>query len=84
MGTIRVAAGDLSADEIIERLRSGERVLLETEFLGGEHEVTLRHDGETFYCDTPTTLHRHETESGMRDCLRDQGYAADRGEPATG
>jgi len=45
--------------------------------LGTEHEVTLRHDGETFYCDTPTTLHKHDSEDEMRQCIHEQGYASD-------
>jgi hypothetical protein len=49
-------------------------VVVETEMLGGVHEVTLRHDGSTFYCDTPTTLHKHPDEEGMRTCIARMGY----------
>jgi len=49
-------------------------VVVRTEFLGSEHEVTLRWDGDTFYCDTPTRLHKHDDESEMRACLENQGY----------
>jgi hypothetical protein len=44
--------------------------------------VTLRHDGATFYCDTPTTLHKHADEDGMRGCIDRMGYA--RPAPADG
>ncbi|WP_435348032.1 hypothetical protein [Haloarchaeobius sp. HRN-SO-5] len=71
---IRVRAGELGADEILAALRDGRRVHITTELLGSEHEVTLRHDGEIFYCDTPTTLHKHETEAEMRTCIENQGY----------
>ena len=37
-------------------------------------EVTLRHDGDVYYCDTPTTLHKHESSDEMRECLDEQGY----------
>lgn len=70
-----VAAGDMDTDELLETIKQEERVLLETEFLGADHEVTLRWDGDTFYCDTPTRLHRHEDEGEMRSCLEKQGYA---------
>jgi hypothetical protein len=43
--------------------------------MGGTHEITLRHDGSTFYCDTPTTLHKHPDEDGMRTCITKMGYA---------
>jgi hypothetical protein len=72
--TVTVEAGELATDELLSRLRAGERVVVRTTFLGNEKRVTLRFDGETFYCDTPTTLHKHETEADMRACIRDQGY----------
>jgi hemin uptake protein HemP len=72
---VRVAAGERSVEELLGTLEAGRRVVVTTEFLGGEHEVTLRHDGEVFYCDTPTRLHRHESREGMERCLRNQGYA---------
>jgi hypothetical protein len=76
-GPPTVSAGELAGEELLERLESGERVVVRTEFLGSEHEVTLRYDGETFYCDTPTRLHRHERREEMRTCLENQGYASD-------
>jgi hemin uptake protein HemP len=69
-----VDAGEYDTDALLSRLEEGQRVIVRTEFLDSEHEVTLRHDGETYYCDTPTTLHKHETADGMRECLESQGY----------
>ncbi|MFB6282034.1 MAG: hypothetical protein ABEH40_08445 [Haloferacaceae archaeon] len=73
-GPVHVEAGELSAEEIIDALRDGRRVVVRTEVLGGNHEVTLRHDGTTFYCDTPTTLHKHEEAEAMRGCIEEMGY----------
>ena len=73
--TITIDAGEFDADELIARLREGERVVVRTEFLGDTREVTLRFDGETFYCDTPTRLHKHDDEAEMRACIEKQGYA---------
>jgi len=72
-----VSEGELSADEVLAALNDGRHVIVETEFLGSEHEVTLRWDGETYYCDTPTQLHRHEAEDEMRRCIEQQGYSED-------
>ena len=69
-----VSAGEMDADDLLETLKREERVVVRTEFLGSEHEVTLRWDGDTFYCDTPTRLHKHDDESEMRVCLENQGY----------
>jgi len=70
--TLRIQPGDASIEEILERLHAGQRVIVERELLGGVHDVALRFDGETYYCDTPTTLHRHETVEEMRSCLEGQ------------
>jgi hemin uptake protein HemP len=72
-----IEAGELSVEEILVALEGGRRVIVETEFLGASHEVTLRHDGEIYYCDTPTRLHKHDSSDEMRTCLRRQGYGTD-------
>ncbi|WP_410766195.1 hypothetical protein [Haloferax sp. DFSO60] len=72
---LHIESGELTADEILDHLRDGRRLIVRAEMLGGIHEVTLRHDGKIFYCDTPTTLHKHEDEEGMRTCVMKMGYA---------
>jgi len=72
-----IDAGELSVEEILAALDEGRRVIVTTEFLGSRHEVTLRYDGEIYYCDTPTRLHKHDSPDGMRTCLRRQGYGAE-------
>ena len=72
---LRVDSGELTAEEIIAALEEGRRVVVRAEILGGVHELTLRRDGETFYCDTPTTLHKHSTAAEMRTCIDKMGYA---------
>lgn len=77
MEPLRIEAGELSADEIIDALAEGRRVVVDAEMFGSDYELTLRHDGDTFYCDTPTRLHKHEDEDGMRDCILNMGYGTD-------
>ena len=72
---VRADPGEYEADELLAMLRDGERVVVTTEFMGDERDVTLRYDGETFYCDTPTRLHRHDSPEEMRTCMEKQGYA---------
>ena len=74
---LRVVSGELGIDELIAALNDGQRVIVETEMLGSTHDVTLRFDGETYYCDTPTTLHKHDDEEEMRECIRQFGYGSD-------
>jgi hemin uptake protein HemP len=75
-GPLHIESGELTAEEILSALREGRRVVVETTMLGGSHTVTLRHDGTTYYCDTPTTLHKHTSEDEMRTCIDRMGYAS--------
>ena len=75
--TLVIAPGEMNVEELLDALDDGRRIVVQTEFLGSEHEVTLRYDGETYYCDTPTRLYKHTSADGMRACLREQGYVRD-------
>jgi hypothetical protein len=68
-------AGEQSIEDLLAALEGGRRVVVQTTMGGTDHEVTLRADGETFYCDTPTRLHKHDTIEEMRECIEQQGYA---------
>ena len=74
MEPLRVEAGELTADEILTALREGRRIVVTTDLFGSRREMTLRRDGETFYCDTPTRLHKHADEAEMRACIEHMGY----------
>lgn len=73
---LRIEPGELTADEVIDHLRDGRRLVVELELLGSPTDVVLRYEDGTFYCDTPTALHRHRTVEGMRECIDEQGYAS--------
>jgi hemin uptake protein HemP len=72
---LRIESGELTATEIVDALREGRRVVIEAELFGDTREMSLRHDGETYYCDTPTTLHKHADAEGMIGCIERMGYA---------
>lgn len=76
---IRAKPGELTADDVVDALDSGRRVLITVEVVGTEKQVALRRRGDVYYCDTPTTLHTHDTESGIRTCLESQGYVRSEG-----
>ena len=71
---LHIDPGDRTADEIVDALEDGRRILVTVELLGRPHEISLRYDGELFYCDTPTRLHKHSTAAEMRECVRKMGY----------
>lgn len=77
MEPLRAAAGELSQDEIIAALEEGRRVIVTTELFGSTYDLSLRHDGTTYYCDTPTKLHKHDDVDEMRECIEKMGYARD-------
>ena len=72
-----VEAGEYDAEALLGQLHDGERLVIRADVLGGSQEVTLRYDGETYYCDTPTTLHKHDTAAEMAECMRHYGYVSD-------
>ncbi|WP_254762681.1 hypothetical protein [Natrinema marinum] len=74
---LRISAGELETDAIMAAIEDGRRVVITTTAAQNEYEVTLRYDGSVYYCDTPTRLHRHESEREMRSCIRKMGYGAD-------
>jgi hypothetical protein len=74
MTTEVIEQGECDAEELLSRIEDGTRVVVRTESFGGEHDVTLRYDGETYYCDTPTRLHKHDDPDEMLTCIRKYGY----------
>jgi hemin uptake protein HemP len=74
--TRTIEAGELSTDAIITALKQGQRLQVAVELLGQSHQITLRYDGEIYYCETPTRLHKHSDETAMRACIEERGYAA--------
>lgn len=69
-----IQQGDCEAEELLARIEDGERVVIRTESFGSSHDVTLRYDGETYYCDTPTRLHKHTDREAMLECINKYGY----------
>ncbi len=69
-----IDAGEHTAEELLTWLSNGRRIVIRTDVLGSPAEATLRFDGETYYCDTPTTLHKHAERADMAVCLEKHGY----------
>jgi hypothetical protein len=73
--TTIIKPGEHAAEELLAGLKNGERFVVRTEVLGSIEELTLRYDGETFYCDSPTILHKHTDEMDMLECIEGLGFA---------
>lgn len=72
--SIVVEPGERTAEELLSGLENGERFVVKTEVLGSIEELTLRFDGEIYYCDSPTILHKHTDADEMRECIEDLGF----------
>ncbi len=70
-----IEPGEYTVEELLAGLRNGERFVVRTEVLGSLEELTLRFDGEVYYCDSPTILHKHTDETEMRECIENLGFA---------
>ncbi|MFO7927712.1 MAG: hypothetical protein ACQET5_12340 [Halobacteriota archaeon] len=72
--SIVIEPGERTAEELLSGLQAGERFIVRTEVLGSLEELTLRFDGEIYYCDSPTILHKHTDEEEMRECIENLGF----------
>ncbi len=70
-----IEPGEHTVEELLSGLKNGERFTVRTEVLGSTEELTLRFDGEIYYCDSPTILHKHTDETEMRNCIENLGFA---------
>jgi hypothetical protein len=73
--TTVIEPGEHTAEELLAGLNDGRRFLVRIEVLGSTEELTLRYDGEIYYCDSPTILHKHTDEAEMLECIEDLGFA---------
>ena len=71
-----IEPGERTVDELLSGLKNGERFVVQAEVLGSMEELTLRFDGDIYYCDSPTILHKHTEEDAMRDCIEKLGFTA--------
>jgi len=71
---LRLESGEYTVEQILDALESGRRILLTIELLGSPQEISLRYDGDIYYCDTPTRLHKHREKAEMHACIERMGY----------
>lgn len=72
-----ISAGELPSKEIVTILHDERRLQIRTHVAGDEHTVTLRYDGERYFCDTPMKLLRSKERKDLVRCLRQMGYSKD-------
>lgn len=73
-----IEPGEHTVEELLSGLKNGRRFTVRTEVLGSTEELTLRFDGEIYYCDSPTILHKHTDETEMRNCIENLGFAREK------
>jgi hypothetical protein len=66
---VKISRKELSSDEIMERIQSGQRVIVTVEMLGVEREVTLRKTEDEYICDTGLKLMNYEEQDGLKACI---------------
>lgn len=66
---INIERKELTADEILNEIESGNRLVIEINLLRVPIRMVLRKHDETYYCDTIVTLFTFDNAEDMRDCL---------------
>lgn len=82
--TIHVQRGDLTSTEILEKVDTGNRVIIEIDLLGQTVRMALRKRSGTYYCDTPIKLLKYDTPEEMRTCLERYKLATPDTKPTVG
>lgn len=66
---IRIARKELSSEEILEHLDTGNRVIVTAEVFGVKKEVALRKADEEYVCDTGFKLLTYSERDGLKRCI---------------
>lgn len=72
-----IPAGTLGTEELLTLLHEERHIQIVSNQDGGNSPVTLRYDGQPYYCDTGTKLRRSGRKKDMEKCIKDLGYASD-------
>lgn len=67
--TVRVTRKDLTSEEVLDELESGNRVMIELEVLRKPLRMVIREQEGTYYCDTPIKLLTFDSKADLQACL---------------
>ncbi len=66
---VHASRRELTAEEVLDVVERGGRVVIELSLLGATMRVVIRERDGTYYCDTPMKLLTHETGEALARCL---------------
>ena len=65
----RVSRKELTANEVIDIVEAGGRVVIDLSVIGATMQLVIRKSDGVYYCDTPMKLMSHEDPDDLRACL---------------
>jgi hypothetical protein len=68
-----VGIDETTSDELLSVLDDDQEVNLEVGSADSTHSVTLRKQGDTYYCDTSVKLYSYESHEELLSCLEELG-----------
>jgi hypothetical protein len=66
---VKISRKELSSDEVIELVKTGQRVIITVEMVGIERDVTLRKTDGKYVCDTGFKLMNYDDQEGLKACI---------------
>lgn len=67
--SVEVPRKEFSAEEALDRIEAGQRVVVTVEVMGASRDVTLRKTDDEYVCDTGLKLLSYDDRDGLRTCI---------------
>jgi hypothetical protein len=67
--SVEVPRKEFSAEEAIDRIDAGQRVVVTVDVMGASRDVTLRKTDDEYVCDTGLKLLSYDDRDGLKACI---------------
>lgn len=67
--SVEVPRKEFSAEEALDRIEAGQRVVVTVDVMGASRDVTLRKTDDEYVCDTGLKLLSYDDRDGLRTCI---------------
>lgn len=67
--SVEISRKEFSSEEVLDRIESGQRVIVTVEVMGVSRDVTLRKTDNQYVCDTGLKLMNYDDRDGLKACI---------------
>ena len=66
---VRISRKEFTSQEVLDRIESGQRIIVTIDVFGSSKEITLRKTDDKYLCDTGLKLMSYEDRDGLKTCI---------------